>query len=171
MSSISGNSQTFHSWLSSTISPYIRDDHGWVLWYDAPGEWRDILRKFSESEGIEYWDGEEIHEFTLRYDLYKRPYHPRIIRLPINDHEVTWFAIAALKAPLIKQERLAKALRSFGAEISWEREQEMGDTIRSYALQWFDESKDAWKGKGSDSIMTDSRVLEIIAPMVGKNSN
>lgn len=163
MSSASGKSQTFHSWLSASINPYLQDDHGWVLWYDASGEWKDILRKYSESEGIEYWDGEEIHELTLRYNLYKEPYRPRIIRLPIQDHDVTWFAEPALKAPLIKQMRLVEALRSFGAEISWEQEQEMGDTIRSYALQWFDESKDAWKGKGSDSIMTDSRVLDIIA--------
>jgi hypothetical protein len=163
MSSASGNSQTFHSWLSASVSPYLRDRHGWVLWYDAPSEWKDILRKFSESEGIEYWDGDDVHELALRYNLYREPHTPRIIRLPIQDHEVTWFAEPALKAPLIKQIRLVQALRSFGAEISWEQEQEMGDTIRSYALQWFDEDKGVWKGKGSDSIMTDSRVLDIIA--------
>lgn len=160
---MSGNTQTFHSWLSAAISPYLQDNEGWVLWYDAPGEWKDILQKFSIDEDIEYWDGEEIHELTLRYNLYQEPHRPRIVRLPVTDHEVTWFAIAALKAPHIKQVSLGQALRSFGAEISWERELEMGETIKSYALQWFDETKDVWKGKGSDNIITDARVLDIIA--------
>ncbi|QXO96036.1 PglZ domain-containing protein [Methanospirillum purgamenti] len=171
MTSASDNNKTFHSWLSSIICPYLNDEHGWVLWYDSQGEWKDILKKFSSDSNIEYWDGEEIHELNIRYTLNQEPHRPRIIRLPIQDNEMTWFAIEALKAPCTKQLRLAEALRSFGAEIPWDQEQKMGETLKSYALQWFDETKDVWTRSGSDNIITDARVLEIIGSPTSRLSD
>lgn len=155
--------QTFHAWLVDLLRPNLGAPDACVFWFDPADDWNDLLAKVAADEGWGYWDGALLHELELRYRLVTMNPGPRIVRLPFAPDEVTWAAVLVPQARTTFSLRLADALRAFGAEISWEREQELGSTLKVYGLQWINEPALIWKANGTVIILNDGEILDLIA--------
>ena len=155
--------QTFHAWLVDLLRPNLGSHDACVFWFDPDNEWDELLAKVAADEGWGYWDGARLHELELRRKLLGATPGPRIVRLPTAPDAATWIAVLVPRARATENRRLAVALRDFGAEISWEKEQELGSTLKVYGVEWLNEPAIKWQELGPDTIFSETEILNLIA--------
>jgi len=163
MPTVTPNQQTFHTWLVNLLHPSMSSSDACVFWFDPADEWNDLLAAVAAAEEWGYWDGALLHELELRYKLVTAKPSPRIVRLPLAPDAITWCAVLVPRAHATFSLRLADALRTFGADISWERERELGTTLKTYGLQWVNEPAAVWNSYDAAPILADGEVLDLIA--------
>ena len=163
MSAESALPQTFHAWLVDLLRPNLTAPDGCVFWFDPDGEWDQLLSRVAADEGWGYWDGARLNELELRQKLLATAPGLRIVRLPVARDAATWIAVLVPRAHASEQRRLAEALRDFGAEISWQKERELGSTLKVYGEKWLNEPAIKWQELGPDTIFSETEILDLIA--------
>lgn len=157
------SSLSFSSWLTEELKKHLHSEGSWILWLDPSGEWQPVIESICTKIGFIWLNGEKSFELGTRHTYYESPQSYRIIRLSVTKEELTWFLAPSLEASFIWEMSLVDALRSYGADITWEKEEELGDALVAHVLTRFDEPMPVWKNISTGDLISETLILEVLS--------
>ena len=163
------SAETLRGWLRNEVATILRRKvmpPPLVLWCDAEGAWRDLLRAAAEGGAFELWSNGE-HELVLRERLLTSQPAPRVVWLPVAADEIGYLKVFELQAEQVWTETLISALARFGVEIARDHEAELRHLLPAHAKEWIDRPLSAWReltpGNAKSTLVDDDLVLAALA--------
>ena len=155
--------QSFKNWLRRQVQSTLSkpaEPAPFIIWCDPAKEWKELLQK-SCGDCIELWL-EEGHELLLRHRFAREERRPRVIWLPRQKSELTYFRVFEGEASF-REITLLEALREYGVEITRSQEDEVKEDLLAYALAKLDEPLSKWKKITHDELISGGAILQTLA--------
>jgi len=125
---------SFKNWLLEQIQSVLSkpvEPVPLILWCDPAREWKELLR-ITCGDAIEL-GADEDHELLIRHRFVREERRPRVIWLPNQKAELTYFRVFEGEASFPKI-TLLETLREYGVEITRSQEDEVKEDLLAYAL-------------------------------------
>jgi hypothetical protein len=159
---------SFRSWLRQIITQKLDKKVSlspFVIWCDPEQVWKEILEKAAE-DTFELW-AEEEHELELRYRFHTAPRSPRVIYLPVDQENITYFKIFEIQAEEVIEVSLHDALASYGVYIQPEMLPKIKPLLPAHIKEWIDHPKKQWDeltvGNVKETLVDDEQILDTLA--------
>lgn len=164
------NQKTFKAWVQNKIKIALNhkpNQYPLLIWCDPQRNWKDLLKLSLDGGDIQLWS-DEIHELALRNRVFTEPSAARVIWLPVDRNEISYFMVYALQAEQIIQISISEALDDFGVDLPVDQIQSIESILPAHALQWLEYPLSFWKEKFSIgevkvSLVDDETILTILS--------
>ena len=137
---------SFCQWLTEQINDiFSRSGHAspFIVWCDPHRVWKDLLAAVREDTDIELW-ADEVPELQLRERFHAESGDDkrRIIWLPKDRNDITFFKVFEIRADLVWEYSLDKAVLEYGVTLA--KIQELGDSLPAFARAQLEKPLSTW---------------------------